>query len=108
MMHCRMSRERPTICWAARPACSNAASKLNAEALRNLLDFPESRIEIVPTCIRFGLSQTLHGLRRFDVNRSSSQIAESCNARAKSILEEIRRFSGLVLLKHLERSCVRR
>ena len=66
-----------------------AASKLNAEALRDLLDFPESWVEIVPTCIRFGLSQTLHELWRFDLNRASSQIAESCHTRAKLIFEEM-------------------
>jgi hypothetical protein len=65
------------------------ASKLNAEALRDLIDFPESRFEIVPTCVRFGLSQALHDLWRFDMNWSSSQIVESCHTRAKSILEEM-------------------
>ncbi len=45
-----------------RPACTNVASQLNAETLRDLLDLSESRVEIVPTCIRFGLSQTLHEL----------------------------------------------
>ncbi len=71
------------------PPHTNATSQLNAEALRDLLDFPESWIEIVPACIPFGLSQTLHELWRFDLNRASCQIAEGCHARAKSIFEEM-------------------
>src|SRR5712692_8546161 len=61
--------------FVGRPHVHSAASKLNAEVLRDLLDLPESRVEIVTTCIRFSLPQTLHELWRFDLNRSSSQIA---------------------------------
>lgn len=39
--------------------CTNAASKLNAEALGDLLDRSESRLQVVATCVRFSLSQAL-------------------------------------------------
>jgi hypothetical protein len=70
-------------------ACMNASSKPNAEALRDLLDLSESRLQVVPTCVRFSLSQAPRELWRFDLNSSSSQIVESCYTRAKSILEEM-------------------
>jgi hypothetical protein len=69
--------------------CTNAASKLNAQALCNLFDLSKSRIQIVPLCVRFGLSQALHELWRFDTNWSSSQIVESCHTRTKSTLKEM-------------------
>jgi superfamily II helicase len=85
---------------------ANAASKLNVEALRNLFDLSESLIQIVPTCVFSGMLQALCQFWRFDMNRSSRQSMEICHTCTKVILKQMRRFSGLILVKHLESGCV--
>jgi hypothetical protein len=77
------------ISSAARVHPSNAPSKLNAEALGDLLDLSESRLQVVPTRVRFRLSQALRELWRFDMNCSGSQIVEIYHTSAKSLLEEM-------------------
>ena len=50
---------RCKLLFGGAATCTNAASKLNAEALRNLIELSESRLQVVPTCVRFGPSQAL-------------------------------------------------